>query len=245
MSCWGIQHITSSASYPQSNGRAELAVKSAKRMLRENTSRDGSLNTDKVCQALLQYRNTPVKNIGLSPAQILLHRNLRDSVPVDPSSLKLNKHWVIAAQQRKRQLKGRNDRLAKAYNSSTRPLSVIPIGSRVLIQNQEDKRWTKSGTVVNQNDRKYTIRVHESGRFITRNRRHLRKAPEMQDVCLLPNDELTRVGISPSAVDNRVDDSPAAVNDNQIDVSSTPVHNQCTIDVFNLLKLSLIQVNYL
>ena len=41
---------------------------------------DGTLDNDKVPLALLHYRNTPIRDIGLSPAQILLHRKLRDGV---------------------------------------------------------------------------------------------------------------------------------------------------------------------
>ena len=45
---WGIHHRESSANFPQSNGRAELAVKSCKRMLRNNVGPGGTLNTVKV-----------------------------------------------------------------------------------------------------------------------------------------------------------------------------------------------------
>ncbi|MEL6802274.1 MAG: reverse transcriptase domain-containing protein, partial [Bacteroidota bacterium] len=72
---WGVEHIISSAHYPQSNGRAELAVKTAKRILHENVAADGSLDTDEASRALLQYRNTPIQNLGLSPSQVLYHRN--------------------------------------------------------------------------------------------------------------------------------------------------------------------------
>ena len=43
---WGVRLRVSSAQYPQSNGRAEAAVRSAKRMMRENVRGDGSLDTD-------------------------------------------------------------------------------------------------------------------------------------------------------------------------------------------------------
>ena len=50
---WGISHRNSSAYLPQSNGRAEVAVKTAKRLLRANIGRDGSLNTDSFLKAML------------------------------------------------------------------------------------------------------------------------------------------------------------------------------------------------
>ena len=49
----------SSAYFPQSNGRAEVAVKKAKRMLMDNVGPTGSLNNDGLMRALLQARNTP------------------------------------------------------------------------------------------------------------------------------------------------------------------------------------------
>ena len=56
---WGIKHRLSSAYNPQSNGRAELAVKSTKRLLEDNIGADGELHTDKFLQAMLIKRNTP------------------------------------------------------------------------------------------------------------------------------------------------------------------------------------------
>ena len=78
---WGIKHRVSSAYHAQSNGRAELAVKAAKRLLRENTGADGSLNTDKMVRALLIKRNTPEPGCKLSPAEVVFGRKLKDILP--------------------------------------------------------------------------------------------------------------------------------------------------------------------
>ena len=48
---WGIRHRMASAGYPESNGRAELGVKSAKRMVLENMKEDGSLDTEEMVTA--------------------------------------------------------------------------------------------------------------------------------------------------------------------------------------------------
>ena len=50
---WGIQHRLSSVAFPSSNGRAELAVKTAKRMLMDNISPNGSLDNDSMVRVLL------------------------------------------------------------------------------------------------------------------------------------------------------------------------------------------------
>ena len=72
-----------SAAYnPQSNGRAEVAVKSMKRLLQCNSSAEGALDEDSVVAGLLQYRNTPEPTTGMSPAVILFGRMLRDRIPI-------------------------------------------------------------------------------------------------------------------------------------------------------------------
>lgn len=67
----GIHHRISSVSFPSSNGRAELGVMTAKRLLMDNISSTGKLVTDGMVRALLAYRNTPATGCKLSPAQIL------------------------------------------------------------------------------------------------------------------------------------------------------------------------------
>ena len=78
---WRVAHRLSSAYHPRSNLRAELGVKVVKRLLRENVGSDGSLHTDRLARAILTYRNTPSKDLGLSPAQMLYGRQLRDHIP--------------------------------------------------------------------------------------------------------------------------------------------------------------------
>ncbi|MPC65670.1 hypothetical protein E2C01_059808 [Portunus trituberculatus] len=46
----------------QSNSRAEVAVLSAKRILRGNVRTDGSLNNEKISHTLFQYLNTPLRS---------------------------------------------------------------------------------------------------------------------------------------------------------------------------------------
>ena len=74
---WGIRKRMSSAYYAQSNGRAESAVKTAKRILADNTESGGRLNLDRACRALLSHRNTPVQDLNMSPAMMLYGRAIR------------------------------------------------------------------------------------------------------------------------------------------------------------------------
>ncbi len=86
---WGVRHRVSSAYHPHSNLRAETCVKSMKRLIASNTGPSGSLDTDALTAALLTYRNTPDRDTGLSPAQVLYARQLRDTIPNSKDNLRL------------------------------------------------------------------------------------------------------------------------------------------------------------
>lgn len=128
--------------YPQSNGRAEVGVKTMKRLIHNNVSSDGSLNNNKIMRPLLEYRNTPLPDIKLSPAQILFHRQLKDGIPTHRGQYHLHKQWVIAAHKREQVFARKNKVTQFYYNKNTRTLSQLPVGSHVLIQGK-NKKWTK------------------------------------------------------------------------------------------------------
>ena len=169
---WGIQHRLSSAYYPQSNGRAEVAVKTAKRLLQDNTSRSGHLNTGQVTRALLQYHNTPGRGTtGESPAQIIFGHNLRDGLPIPRFA---RPEWG-----RLRDLRERGHSQLHAKVVDKRCLEPLEEGDMVLVQNQvgpAPKRWERTGEVMEKlGNRQYSIRMHGSGRMTLRNRRFLKK----------------------------------------------------------------------
>jgi hypothetical protein len=184
LATWGVHHRISSAYYPQSNGRAELAVKTSKRILRDNTSAGGDIDNDKVARALLQQRNTPVNEIGLSPAQMLYGRQLRDCLPTPAEACKIRPEWRIIAENRERALAKRNILSIEKYNEHTKTLPELQVGDHVAVQNQTGPRpnkWEKTGLVVEKCDnRQYLVKLDGSGRCTLRNRRFLKK---IEPVC--------------------------------------------------------------
>ena len=75
---WGFSISTSSPKFPRSNGEVERAVQTAKAILKKGKDQ---------AEALLAYRSTPLA-CGYSPAQLLMGRNIRSTVPTFPAHLK-------------------------------------------------------------------------------------------------------------------------------------------------------------
>ena len=76
---YGFVHTTSSPHFPQANGEAERAVQTIKNLLKK---------AQDPYKALLNYRNTPLDGINLSPAQLLMGRRLKSSLPTKVDLLK-------------------------------------------------------------------------------------------------------------------------------------------------------------
>ena len=181
---WGVHHRSSSAYNPQSNGRAEVAVKSAKRLLRSNMGPSGSLNTDEFLRAMLQLRNTPDPDCNMSPAQIIFGRPLRDTLSFTNRLEKFSNPniwptWREAWSEKEAALRHRYHRTTEALKEHSRPLTPLVVGDQVYIQNQagnHPKRWDRSGLVVDVlGHDSYLVKVDGSGRVTQRNRRFLRK----------------------------------------------------------------------
>ena len=122
---WGVRVRLSSAHYHQSNGRAEVGVKSMKRLLRGNTGRKGAIDTDKVAQALLQYRNTPLRGINKSPAELALGRSLRDTVPLPRQCYKIDTHWAQHLREREKVLSVSNELTKSKYDVQAREKETL------------------------------------------------------------------------------------------------------------------------
>jgi len=182
---WGIRHRLSSAYNPHSNCRAEIAVKAGKRLLRDNVGHHGSLDTDKVMRAVMQFRNTPMQDCRRSPAQMVFGRAMRDFIPSLKHKYEPAKDWVVTQEYRERTLALKREADAEKWSKKTREYDIIEVGTPVILQNQtgnNPNKWDKTGVVLeNKPHSQVIIRVDGSRRVTTRNRKFVKRlAPDLK-----------------------------------------------------------------
>ena len=93
---YNFQHITSSPHFPASNGQVERAVQTVKKLLK---------NAEDPFLALLAYRATPLPWCGRSPAELLMGRNIRSTLPVSKFALLPKWPYIQEFQQANQRLK--------------------------------------------------------------------------------------------------------------------------------------------
>ena len=159
-------HITSSPHYPQSNGLAEKAVQTLKRIITKSTEskRDPYL-------ALLEYRTTPMSDCGQTPSQLLMERRLRSILPATKESLRPS--LVNSEETRSRFVeKQRRQKMFYDRNASTR--ASISVGDPVLLQNTTGGYRPAIVTDHAKAPRSFHVQT-ENGAIYRRTSRHLRK----------------------------------------------------------------------
>ena len=184
---WGVRHRVSSVAFAHSNTRAELGVKSAKRMIRDNTGPRSKLNADRFSRALFEHRNTPDPDTGLSPAHVIYGRQIRDFIPSLSGNYKPRKEWLLAAHDREMALAKRHSREIERLHEHVKRLPPLQVGDCVLLQNQTGLRplkWDKTGRIVEvRKFDQYLIKTDGSGRCSIRNRKFIRK---IQPIMTMP-----------------------------------------------------------
>ena len=163
---WHFQHITSSPHNPQSNGKAENAVK-----ICENIMKKAALGKFDPYLALLDYHNTPTE-IGSFPAQRLFSRRTRNLLPLTPRLLKPAQVPPVDVQQ-----KVIASRQKQAYYSNLKgqALPELQPGQTVRMKKPNENTWTEA--VCKKMIGPRSCAVVSGNRTYRRNRRQLRLVP--------------------------------------------------------------------
>ena len=147
-----FDHLTSSPRYPQSNGKAENAVKMAQNIMKKARLAGNDPNL-----SLLDYKNTPTEWLGGSPVQRLFGRRTKTLVP---TSSRLFVPEAIHGVPHK--LKERKAKQACYYDRAAKELDRLQPGDVVRLKQRPDSReWTKDAV-----DKKVDVRSYQ--KFVRR-----------------------------------------------------------------------------
>ena len=154
-------HTTSSPHYSQSMGQTERYVQTVKNLIKKSS--DPS-------KALLDYRNTPLDSVNLSPAQLHIGRRLKCDLPMRTELLTQQAH---DSKTTKTELRKRQQRAEYYYNKhSGKPLSELNERQTVMISHNSQM---VPGKVVEKHraPRSYIVETM-GGTKLRRNRHHLK-----------------------------------------------------------------------
>ena len=158
---WGFEHITSSPRYPQSNGKAENAVRTVKRLFTKCAESGQS-----EIRALLDWRNTPTEGMSTSPAQRFLGRRCKTLLPTNTALLQP----CFETSEDKQALTSLKDKQKFYYNRQVKPLPPLSAGEMVRMQLPGEKAWTPGVCTGQSGPRSYKVKVGDQE--YRRNRRH-------------------------------------------------------------------------
>nr|AAI24691.1 Zgc:153522 [Danio rerio] len=163
---YDFKHITSSPHYAQSNGQAEKGVHILKQLLKKAADSDSDPYL-----ALLSYRASPLQR-GFSPAELLMKRKLRTTLPSHTSDkLKQKNPAKIEHNWQKQKMKQKS-----FYDRTTKHLSPLTSNNQVRVEDADG--WSTKATVLQEvAPRSYTVKT-DDGQILRRNRRSLLKTQQ-------------------------------------------------------------------
>ena len=169
---WSFKHETSSPGNSKSNGAAESAVKIAKRiMIKCNAAHEDPY------LGLLNYRNTPTEGMTTSPAQRLMGRRTKATLPMTTPKL-VSKTF----DQKERQALDLKRANAAAKQSHKPELKPLQIGQSVRMQPIQtgQKLWKEGEVTKTLPNRSYEVKTPD-GKVFRRSRQHIRPTRKPQD----------------------------------------------------------------
>jgi len=160
---WHFKIVTSSPNYPRSNGLAERAVQTAKKLLIKSKQENIDMEI-----ALLEYRNMSIPGLNVSPAQIMFNRDVKTKIPIHTKLLQPNIPQNIHKKliHKQKQVKNYHDIHAKEREQFRE-------GENVLVKT--GKTWEPAKILSKHKTPRSYIIINNNGNIIRRNSRHLKK----------------------------------------------------------------------
>ena len=152
---------------------------------------------------IAQIRNTP-RTDGISPAQVVFGRSIRTMLPTLTEALGTNQ-FVEKVRKRKTDfdLKQRI-----RFDKQAKDLKELARGTLIWLQNDEPRRWDEKGVVLEQTrPRTYKIQL-QTGKFVYRNRKKIRKRTELAKDMITdghkPKDDAWTISHEPDLEDGKI-----------------------------------------
>ena len=170
---WGFKHVTSSPRFPQSNGEVERGVRTVKNLLQK---------AEDPAKGLLAYRSTPLA-YKFSPAQLLMGRKLRNSVPMFHTER--NPHWPDLERLHTRESESKLKQQSNFnLRQKAKPLTPLEPGTEVHV-----KVLDVPGVVVKAAETPRSYEVITPISTVRRNRVHLTPMPGQREKQPVPAED--------------------------------------------------------
>ena len=158
---WGFEHATSSPRRPQGNGFIERQIRTIKSILKK---------TSDIHLALLHWRATPISEKLPSPAEVLMNRKLRTTLPsrIQPTRPDADE---IFSELRQRQ---NNQKLYFDQHARRSDLPQLYHGQDVRIRSPTTRLWTPATVHARAEGQRSYVLQSPGGNLLRRNRQHIR-----------------------------------------------------------------------
>ena len=161
---WEIEHVTISPHHSVSNGKIEATVKIAKMLMKKCKKSGYNLNL-----ALLDYRNTPSKEIGLSPAQRMFSRRTKTLLPTSEQVLQPQIQTDVPER-----IKRKRQEAKYYYDRKAKNKPELETGQAIYVKknrnNEGETNWIPGQVHDQLSDRSYIVKVGSNGNRFRRNR---------------------------------------------------------------------------
>lgn len=211
----GVKFRSGAAFFPKSNGAAENSVKTVKRALKVAISEASPEKLELALQQfLLDYRNTPHATTGISPAQALIGRNLR------------NRFDLLRPPATADRVQDKQRKQIENYGGD-QPTAVLPPDNSIWVRNyrKREEKWVKATIVKTLGPRRLSVFVPHLNLTWIRHKDQTRNSSEIPNdiqatdrVLIDAEDEGSSIPTNTSGVEQRRDAPPAP--DHQSDAAA-------------------------